>query len=100
MPPRPPDPRYVKMFPELYAEVLKSRPGITGLATLVYHRTEERLLARCRTAEDTHSVYLRRCVPAKARLDLIWARRRTDCFDLWLMLKTVIRRLPLRPGRG
>lgn len=93
--PRPPDPRYVKMFPELYGEVLKSRPGITGLATLAYHKTEERLLAQCRTPQQTEAVYIRRCVPRKARLDLIYAKNRTLCYDIFLMLHTVFRKLPL-----
>ncbi|GKY88819.1 sugar transferase [Sinisalibacter aestuarii] len=93
--PRPPDPRYVKMFPELYGEVLKSRPGITGLATLIYHKTEERLLAQCRTPQQTEEVYTRRCVPRKARLDLIYAENRTLCYDIFLMLHTVFRKLPL-----
>jgi lipopolysaccharide/colanic/teichoic acid biosynthesis glycosyltransferase len=93
--PRPPDPRYVRMFPELYAEVLKSRPGITGLATLAYHETEERLLAECRTPQQTEQVYTRRCVPRKARLDLIYAENRTLCYDILLVLHTVYRKLPL-----
>ena len=89
--PRPPLRRYVEMFPDLYARVLTSRPGVTGLATLAYHRTEEALLARCETADETEAVYARRCVPRKARLDLIYARRRTVCYDLRLMLATVLR---------
>jgi lipopolysaccharide/colanic/teichoic acid biosynthesis glycosyltransferase len=93
--PRPPDPRYVKMFPELYGEVLKSRPGITGLATLAYHKTEEHLLAQCRTPQQTEAVYTRRCVPRKAKLDLIYAENRTLCYDILLMLHTVFRNLPL-----
>ncbi len=93
--PRPPDPRYVRMFPELYAEVLKSRPGITGLATLAYHETEERLLAECRTPQQTEQVYTRRCVPRKARLGLIYAENRTLCYDILLVLHTVYRKLPL-----
>lgn len=93
--PRPPDPRYVRMFPELYGEVLKSRPGITGLATLAYHKTEERLLAQCKTPQQTEEVYTRRCVPRKARLDLIYAANRTLCYDILLMLHTVFRGLPL-----
>ncbi|MHA6346796.1 sugar transferase [Roseivivax sp. CAU 1761] len=92
--PRPPLRRYVEMFPDLYARVLRARPGLTGLATLVYHRAEERMLARCATAEETEAVYVRRCVPRKARLDLIYARKRTLCFDLRLMLATVLRRIP------
>ncbi|MDQ2090954.1 sugar transferase [Marimonas arenosa] len=97
--PRPPLRRYVEQFPEIYGTVLQSRPGVTGLATLVYHRTEERLLAPCRTAAETEAVYTRRCVPAKARLDLIYARNRNLCFDLLLMAATVFRRLPLHRRR-
>ncbi len=97
--PRPPLRRYVEQFPELYAEVLKSRPGVTGLATLAFHRTEERLLAACSTAEETEAVYTRRCVPAKARLDLIYAHNRNLCFDLKLMVATVFRRVSLHRRR-
>ncbi|MBY6003930.1 sugar transferase [Salipiger bermudensis] len=93
--PRPPLRRYTEMFPEIYGEVLKARPGVTGLATLAYHRTEEQLLAPCRSKEETEAVYCRRCVPRKARLDLIYARRRSLCYDARLVLATVIRRLPL-----
>ncbi|CUH51483.1 sugar transferase [Shimia marina] len=92
--PRPPLRRYVERFPALYGEVLKERPGVTGLATLIYHRTEERLLADCATPAETEAVYERRCVPRKARLDLIYARRRTLCSDQRLTVATVFRRLP------
>lgn len=91
--PRPPLRRYVEQFPELYREVLKDRPGVTGLATLIYHRTEERLLAACKTPEDTEAVYVRRCVPRKARLDLLYAKRRTVCSDQRLCVATVFRRV-------
>jgi len=94
--PRPPLRRYVEMCPVLYAEVLKARPGVTGLATLAFHAREEALLAACRTAEETEAVYLRRCVPAKARLDLIYRDNRTLCWDLRLMLATVVRRVGYR----
>ncbi len=86
--PRPPLRRYVEQFPKLYAKVLHSRPGVTGLATVVYHGTEERLLARCTTAAETEAVYTRRCIPRKARLDLIYQRNRTFWLDLWLILRT------------
>ncbi len=93
--PRPPLREYVERFPEIYAEVLKSRPGITGLATIVYHRHEELLLARCKTAAETDAVYARACVPRKAKLDLLYQKRRNLRFDFYLMLKTVFKRLPL-----
>ncbi|WP_420569102.1 sugar transferase [Thalassovita sp.] len=93
--PRPPLRRYVDQFPELYGRVLRSRPGITGMATLVYHRHEEKLLAECSDAKQTEDVYRRRCVPQKARLDLIYQNRRTLCLDALLMLKTVFRRIKI-----
>lgn len=101
--PRPPLREYVERFPELYARVLQSRPGVTGLATLVFHRAEERLLAACRTPEETDAVYCRRCIPRKARLDLIYQRRRAErfglCLDLSLILRTAGRLLTRRQGR-
>ena len=78
----------MERHPETYADVLKSRPGITGLATLVFHRHEERLIAPCRTAGETEEVYERRCIPRKATLDLIYQKNRNLCLDLWLMART------------
>ena len=95
--PRPPLRLYVEHFPALYAQVLQNRPGITGLATLVFHAHEERLLAPCKTAAETDAVYSRRCVPRKARIDLIYQRNRTIWMDLGLMWRTVFRR---RKGRN
>lgn len=89
--PRPPLRHYVEKHPAIYAQVLTHRPGVTGLATLRYHRTEERLLATCQTAEETDQVYSRRCVPVKARLDMIWAENQSLCFDMRLILETVAR---------
>jgi lipopolysaccharide/colanic/teichoic acid biosynthesis glycosyltransferase len=94
--PRPPLRRYVVDYPALYGAVLQSRPGITGLASLVYHGHEERLLAACTTPQETDAVYRRRCVPAKARLDLIYARHRSLCWDLALIARTAAK--PFRRG--
>lgn len=94
--PRPPLRQYVKLFPELYRQVLRSRPGVTGLATLVFHKREEELLAKCRSAEETEAVYRRRCIPVKARLDLIYRENRSICYDLALMFATVTKRVNTR----
>lgn len=94
--PRPPLRRYVEMCPELYARVLRARPGVTGLATIVFHKTEERLLAPCQTPDETEAVYLRRCVPVKGRLDLIYAANASVCYDAKLIAETV-RRVFRRP---
>ena len=87
--PRPPLRQYVEAHPEIYAEVLKSRPGVTGLASITYHKHETALLARCATPEETDAVYSRVCVPAKARLDLIYQRHQSMCFDFDLVFQTI-----------
>lgn len=87
--PRPPLRQYVEAYPDLYAQVLKSRPGVTGLASIVYHRHEAALLARCQTAQETDAIYRRVCVPAKARLDLIYQRHQSICFDFDLVFQTI-----------
>lgn len=96
--PRPPLRSYVEDYPQIYGPVLRSRPGVTGLATVVFHGHEERLLARSRSAAETDAIYRRACVPRKARLDLIYQARRNLCLDIWLMLRTVLPRrvLPRR----
>ncbi|MEM9551979.1 MAG: sugar transferase [Pseudomonadota bacterium] len=87
--PRPPLRQYVEAHPELYAEVLKSRPGVTGLATLAFHKHETEMLARCRSSAETDAVYSRVCVPRKARLDLIYQRHQNTCFDFALVFETI-----------
>lgn len=97
--PRPPLRRYVEQFPEIYGQVLKSRPGITGLASIIYHAHEEMLLAHSKSPAENEAIYARACVPRKAHLDLIYQRKRSLCFDAALMLKTVFRRLPIKAKR-
>lgn len=87
--PRPPLREYVERFPDIYSEVLKSRPGVTGLATIRFHKHEERLLARCQTPAQTDDVYCRICVPRKARLDLIYQRNQSTCYDFDLVFQTI-----------
>ncbi len=98
--PRPPLREYVERFPELYSDVLQCRPGVTGLATLVYHRHEERLLHECTDAMTTDSTYARRCIPAKARIDLIYGRHASMLFDLWIIWQTLLRVYGRRPARA
>lgn len=86
--PRPPLRIYVDDHPEIYREVLKCRPGVTGLASLHFHRHEEMLLKSCTTAEETDAVYRRRCIPRKARLDLIYRANQSVCGDILLIWRT------------
>ena len=99
--PRPPLRRYAELFPDLYARVLRARPGLTGLATLLYHRREAALLSACASAAESDAIYRARCVPAKARLDRIYLKRQSLAFDLGLLWRT-LRRVALgapRPAR-
>lgn len=92
--PRPPLREYVERFPTIYDQVLRSRPGVTGLASLRFHGHEERLLAACTSPAETDAVYARRCVPRKARLDLIYQQNRNLCLDLILIAHTARKVLP------
>ena len=94
--PRPPLRRYVERFPEIYDQVLISRPGVTGMASLFYHAHEEHLLARCKTPQETDATYARACVPRKARLDLVYQARASLCLDIWIIAKTTQKILRLR----
>lgn len=91
--PRPPLRLYVEKFPDLYGEVLKSRPGITGLASTRYHAHEAMLLAHSQSKEETNEIYSRACVPRKARLDLIYQKNQGLCFDMRIMIGTVFKLL-------
>ena len=87
--PRPPLREYVERFPDIYREVLKSRPGVTGLATICFHKHEDRLLDRCTTPAQTDDVYCRICIPRKARLDLMYQRHQSTCYDFDLVFQTI-----------
>ncbi len=89
--PRPPLRCYVDMHPALYARVLHNRPGVTGLATLYFHHREDHMLAACASADESEALYVRRCIPVKARLDLIWAKNQSLCYDARLIVETTLR---------
>ncbi|KEP69144.1 sugar transferase [Thioclava dalianensis] len=86
--PRPPLREYVERFPEVYAEVLRTPPGVTGLASLYFHGHEDWILNRCNNAEEVDRAYCERCIPAKAKLDLMYQKHVSVCFDLVLIWRT------------
>ena len=98
--PRPPVRQYVERFPEIYIPILEARPGITGLATAVLHAREDRLLAATRSAEETDAVYIRRCIPRKARLDRLYLAHAGLLLDLYILYLTAARLVPLPFGRA
>ena len=85
--PRPEVPRYVALFQKDYDEILRSRPGITDLASLKY-RDESAALSH---AADPEQEYVTRVLPDKIALAKEYIRRSSLAFDLSLILKTVSR---------
>jgi lipopolysaccharide/colanic/teichoic acid biosynthesis glycosyltransferase len=86
---RPPLPRYVDMHPDLYRVALRTCPGVTGLATLAFHHHEELILASCKNLPSADHAYRTRCVPRKARLDMIYQERRSMKMDFALVFQTI-----------
>ncbi len=85
--PRPEVPRYVEHYTPEQLEVLRCKPGITDLASLLF-RDEEALL---RGAADVEQFYLRYCLPKKIELNLEYARRAGVLQDCWIILQTLWR---------
>ncbi len=94
--PRPPAPEHVACAPRVFTRVLAARPGITGLATLMLHGREARILSACTTPVLTEAAYRCHCLPWKTRVDLLYLRHRSLAWDLWLLLATLLRGLPPR----
>ncbi|MFN3324100.1 MAG: sugar transferase [Bryobacteraceae bacterium] len=83
--PRPEVPEYVRLDSSEWRNVLRVRPGITDLATLLF-RDEERELAR---ASDPDVYYRNTVLPEKLRLNLLYLDKRSLRSDLLLILLTV-----------
>ena len=79
----------VTWSPEVQAELLSARPGITSPASIIY-RDEEKLLK----ADDVMEDYLSSILPSKLRLDLLYVRNRNFLTDLDVIFSTAITLLP------
>jgi lipopolysaccharide/colanic/teichoic acid biosynthesis glycosyltransferase len=83
---RPEVPEFVDMGSALWQAVLRSKPGITDLATLLY-RHEEEELAR---ADDPVEHYRNRVLPHKLEMNLRYAQQRSLVSDGKLLVLTVL----------
>jgi lipopolysaccharide/colanic/teichoic acid biosynthesis glycosyltransferase len=84
--PRPEAIRYVEMFRDDYASILRVRPGITDLASLKYH-DEATLLGRAANPEEE---YVQRVLPEKIALAKEYVARSSFLLDLTIIVKTVL----------
>jgi lipopolysaccharide/colanic/teichoic acid biosynthesis glycosyltransferase len=83
--PRPEVPEFVQLESPVWQRVLKVRPGITDLATLVY-RDEEQILA---TSPEPAIYYRQAVLPAKLRLNEEYLPARSFGRDLKLIFLTI-----------
>jgi lipopolysaccharide/colanic/teichoic acid biosynthesis glycosyltransferase len=83
--PRPEDPGFVACAEEAYEEILRVKPGITGLSQLAFAREIDIL-----DAGDRVEHYLRRVLPQKANLDRLYVRRRSLRMNLSILLWTAV----------
>lgn len=83
--PRPEVPRYVERYTPEQREILKYKPGITDVASLLF-RDEETLL---RGTADVEGFYLQYCLPKKIELNRQHAERASLLQDIWIILQTL-----------
>jgi len=82
--PRPEVPQYVDFQQPIWREVLRVRPGITDVATLMY-RDEEQILA---AFSDPEQGYREKVLPDKLSLNLAYLQVRSTFRDLKLLVLT------------
>jgi len=87
--PRPEDPRYVELYTPEQRRVLSVKPGVTGVASIIYCN-EETMLSQD-TLEDT---YINVIMPDKLRLDMEYIDRRSFLVDLDILFRTCLVLLP------
>jgi lipopolysaccharide/colanic/teichoic acid biosynthesis glycosyltransferase len=83
--PRPEVPRYVEHYTPEQRDILRYKPGITDMASMLF-RNEQALLQGCSNVED---FYLRYCLQKKIEHNREYAERASLVQDLWIILQTL-----------
>jgi lipopolysaccharide/colanic/teichoic acid biosynthesis glycosyltransferase len=83
--PRPEDPVFVAAYPKEFAEILRCRPGITGLSQIQY-RDEAPLLV----GDDFEELYRNELLPKKIDLDRYYSIHRCLGLDVRILAWTVV----------
>jgi lipopolysaccharide/colanic/teichoic acid biosynthesis glycosyltransferase len=83
--PRPEAPICVEYYTPQQREVLKARPGMTGLAQVQYMQNEAAML----DATTLDEVYLNEILPKKLELDLQYIQSQSILLDLKLLIQTL-----------
>jgi len=82
--PRPEVRKYVALYDEEQKKVLKSKPGITDVASIEY-RNENELLEKKSNPEE---FYLKEVMPDKLRMNIMYINDRSFFKDIKVILKT------------
>lgn len=82
--PRPEVPHYVKMYSDYQKNVLRIKPGITELASIVY-RDENDVLAK---SEDPERTYIEEIMPEKIKLNMQYMQKMNVFYDIYLIFRT------------
>lgn len=82
--PRPEVPRYVAMYSDYQRNILKIKPGITELASIVY-RDENDVLAN---SEDPEATYINEIMPKKIELNMQYMQKLGFWYDIKLIFMT------------
>jgi lipopolysaccharide/colanic/teichoic acid biosynthesis glycosyltransferase len=89
--PRPEDPEFVERFRDDYAEILRAKPGITGLSQLAFAKESEII-----DVDDPVQDYVSRLLPQKIALDRYYAQHRSLLLDVkilsWTAAAVILRR--------
>ena len=113
--PRPEAPTYVEHYTPQQREVLKARPGMTGLAQVQYMQHEAAMLALWNTnysaglalssnystgldATTLDEVYLNEILPQKLELDVQYIQNQSILLDIKLLIQTLFITLIKRSG--
>ena len=84
--PRPEVSRFVELFRDDYAMILRVRPGVTDLASIKF-RDEQTILGN---AADPEGEYVRVVLPEKIRLGKEYVRRQSLMLDCEIIFRTLI----------
>lgn len=85
--PRPQTPRYVEAYPDVYKKILSIRPGLTGLASIRFHETEERMIVAAGDRAD--EVYINKILPMKFKYNLFYVNNYNFWFDMTIIWWTI-----------
>jgi lipopolysaccharide/colanic/teichoic acid biosynthesis glycosyltransferase len=82
---RPQVQRFVDLFPNEYAELLQTPPGITDPASLSFRHEESLFHVEC-----IEELYIAKILPFKLQIALNYSRTRTFLSDLEILFRTVL----------